>query len=229
MVEIVTASDASPQMQGGQLTENFARRMSGLPDMGQEEQGRFQARGAEQATRDAQMEGIDSILSDREAQASEVEQSLRESGFADVAERFRRTSRRQSFNAARRGIAGGSAALEQQAATQATAQDEAAGVAEQSRLSALEQVLKARQQRDRLAGQVLQRDPFTAQAEAGQTAGIAQATADAARTQDAIRQMEALRNEADAASIGGIFNTLGTVGVGVGNIAAANARAGAGS
>jgi hypothetical protein len=213
------------------LTENFTRQMAGMGAMEQQEQDLFAKRRSEDEARQAQLGMLDSTLMDQEAQASEVERSLRESGFADVAERFKSAQKNRAFQQARQGIYGqqmGSAAAESREQLAARADQEAQQVAEQSRLSALEQVLKAQQQRDRLAQEVLRRDPMAAAVEGRQTQGVLEGAQDQARIAEAVRNMRAARDASGAANIGSAFNIVGSIGEGVGNIAEAEARSRAG-
>jgi hypothetical protein len=207
------------------LTENFARQMAGLGGMAPDEQQQFQTRRTQDAARTAQIEDLATMLADRATQADELERSLRDAGMEDVAGRFRDASRRQAFNLARRGLAGGSAALEGQAELQQQATTEGQGVAEQARLSALEQVLKAQSTRDQLAREVVRQDPFQAAATGEHIRGIEQATADAARVAEAQRAADAARRSGNIANIAGIANLVGGLGEGAGNIMAADAFA----
>lgn len=215
---IIVPQPAPSAERGAQLTEDFARRMAGLGNMEGVELQRWQRQRAAGAQREAQLEALASMLSDRADQASEVERSLRESGMADVADRFRRSTRRSAFNMARRGLTGGSAAIEGQQEAQVQAENEAAGVAEEARLSALGQALKAQQTRDRLAQEVIRQDPFAAQAEQFQIGGIQQATADAARVAEARRQADAARRAGRGLGIAALADTVGGVGESFGNM-----------
>lgn len=200
--------------------------MAGLGPMAAEEETRLGRRGEEAVQRDARAEVIDTMLSDREAQAEELARSLQEAGLAEVADRFRVAARRQAFNAQRRGLAGGSAALEQQAATAAQAGQEAQQVTEQARMQALTEMMRAQQQRDRLSQEALRRDPFLAALEQAETGGVQQQTADAARVAEALRALAEAESGATAADIGSIAGILGNVGQGVGNLMSARAIAG---
>jgi hypothetical protein len=212
-----------PSMMPNEDTENFARRLAGAGAMQGEELTRFQARRAQDATRQAQLTGLDTMMQDREAQADEVANSLRASGLADVAERFRRATRNQAFNFARRGLAGGSAALEQGELARAQSEDEASQVGEQARLSALEEVLKAQAVRDRLARDVISQDPYVAMGEQFDTSGIQQQTDDAARLAEALRAQDRARRGSRMANLSSIMSIFGGAGESAGNIVGSSA------
>lgn len=228
---VVAPSTVSPQLRGGVVTDNFVRQMAGLGPMESQEQELFARRQSEDQTRQAQLGMLDANLMQEEAQAGEVERSLRESGFQDVAERFKSAQRNRAFQQARQGVYGqqmGSAAIDSREELAAQAEQEAQQVAEQSRLSALEQVLKAQQQRDRLAQTVMSKDPLQAAVEGRETQEILRSAADQARIADAGRSAAGARDDASAANIGALFNIVGGIGEGVGTIAEAEARSRAG-
>lgn len=206
--------------------ENMAREMAGLGPMAAEEETRLGRRAGEATQRDARAEVIDTMLSDREAQAEELARSLQEAGLTEVADRFQAAARRQAFNAQRRGLAGGSAALEQQAATAAQAGQEAQQVTEQARMKAITEMMRAQQQRDRLSQEALSRDPFLAALEQAETGGVQQQTADAARLAEALRALAEAESGASAANVGAVTGILGNVGQGIGNLMSAQAVAG---
>ncbi len=160
MPVIAPSDTGSAALQGAQLTENFTRQMQGVDDMKGVELDRFNRRQTAAQGRQERLATIEQGLADREVQAAEMERALRDAGMADVAERFRRATQQQSFNAARRGLQGGSADIQQQAATEAAARAEAEQVAANAAEQRIQAQMQAAREAAGLRGGVVEMDPF---------------------------------------------------------------------
>lgn len=162
-MSVIAPSDTkSPAAMGAQISENFVRQMQGLGKMEGAELDRFNRQQSNQQFRQGQLADIEQALGDRQMEAEDTERVLRESGMADVAERFRRASRAQSFNAARRGIQGGSADIQQQAATEAKAQAGAEQAAAQAAQERIRRQLQSAQEVSGFQQQLMGQDPLEA-------------------------------------------------------------------
>lgn len=212
------ATPGGPQTQAGNdMAQNFARQQSGLGAMSPEEQQREEQRFSDKQVQNAQMEQLNTILDDRVQDANLMADKLTAAGLADVGENLRRTAQRQSFNAARRGIAGGSAAIEQQEAARADAGQQAGQVQAASGAALAQEILKAQQSRDRLAGQILSTDKYREQQENNQSRKVSDSAQGQIDLLGIQGQQQQLGN-AFQSVLGGILgNTIGNYGQGAGD------------
>lgn len=164
----------TPEDRQAQINENALRLSQGLGELQGIELDRHNRRRQADVFRQEQLGSLEQALSDRAGHAQEVEDTLLRSGLSSVADRFQRSSRRQAFNAARRGLGGGSADVQQQIATEAKANQEA----EQAAADAAEQGLSRRLSDIRgassLQGTLAQADPFSSAISQSETAGARQ-------------------------------------------------------
>lgn len=214
---------ATPRARQTALSTHGQALEAGLRQASQGMVDTAQRRSEGDAVRQAQLEQLDSNLADRESLAGELADKMTRVGMTDAAERFRRSNRRAAFNAARRGISGGSAAIQQEQALQAQAEQEGQQAAAQAEASAMEQVLKAQQQRDKLAQEVIKQNPFEADLDRlGLSSAERENELQAALRQ--IQQQRAMVKEGQQGAlgnlIGGLLNTGGQV---IGNFTEASA------
>ena len=139
---------------------NMPQQMAGLDALTAAEQERFQRRQDAAATRQDQLAGIEQGIADQDIMAQEMAHSLRRAGLADVAERFRHASQGRSFDAARRGIQGGSHDIQTRAAQEAAARDQAEQVAVQAEQARLQALTRAMQEGHGLGAMAQQMTPF---------------------------------------------------------------------
>lgn len=189
---------------GAEISENFLRQMQGLGEMEGAERDRFGRRQEAQRFRQGQLAEIEQGLDDQMVEAEDTERVLREAGMADVAERFRRASQARSFNAARRGLQGGSADIQQQAAVEAQAQSEAEQVAEQAAQERVRRQLASAREAAGLQQNLLQQDPLEAMLQSRELEQI----------QDELRINELIAGMQRTADMGGNMQT-GAVGTGL--------------
>lgn len=212
------AETIAPSSVGADVTqdsENLARTMAGLEELRGVELDRFGRRQERRQFRQEQLSSLEEALDDREAQAEEVAQTLLQSGLSDVAERFRRASRRQSFNAARRGFQGGSAEIQQRAETEARADAEAEDAALRATDQRLRMQLGAMQEGAGLQRRLLDTDPLEAALTQAELTGERQQTEQAGAEQRLrLLQQQARRRRSGAlgGAIGGTLSSLGNVG-----------------
>ena len=215
MTTVVTAPSQTPAARQALNEANFQRNLEDRAPLAGEELERLNLRQQASQRREAQLQALDAALSEQEARADDLADTLRVAGLHDVAERARRSGRRQAFNTARRGIAGGSADIEQQEELAARSRGEAREVTRQAELAALQESLKALQSRDKLAGEVIRADPFAAQAQQTRLAGVQrQGDIDQAlRDLDAqLSGLDTSSNQILAGAAAGALGSLGGVG-----------------
>lgn len=197
-----------------QMTEDNARQLAGMQPMDGMELDRFQRRQDQEGFRQEQMGGIQQGLEGQAGMADEIAGSLRRAGLSDVAERYRRASQQQAFNAARRGLTGGSYDIEGRADLGAQAQmggQEAVAGAEQARIDML---LQQMQEAGGMQEQLMGMSPFEQQM-MSQENWLAQMQAQQAEREQGIQQQiaaaNARRRGALGSAIGGTIGSLGNV------------------
>ena len=145
---------------GARMSENFLRQMRGVDEMKGAEVDRFDRRREQGRFRQGELAKIEQGMADRDVQAAEIEASLRDSGLAGVADRFRGASRTQGFNAARRGLQGGSADIQQQVATESRANTEAEQVAANAADQRIRMQMQTANEAAGLKGNLMSMSPF---------------------------------------------------------------------
>lgn len=232
MVDIVSAGNTFTQgvdprrtQQQGTLERALADQsrqleLAGLPQLTGVTRDQAVDRFNQEQTRQAQETALEAALDDRQLLADEIGRDLMNAGMADVAERFRRASRRQAFNFARRGLTGGSADIEQSALARADADQAAEQAAVEAQGGVLQRALQAQQERDRLSRTIVGANPLLAALEQRRLGGVEQGAADATRIAEAERQVEQAqrgRKLGIANAIGsGIGSLGGSIGAGIG-------------
>ncbi len=194
------------------IDRNRERRQGGLGELRDEELSNVLGRLEQGDVRTAQFEQLDAFLDDGRAQADALENSLRSAGLSNVANQTQRALRRGSFNNARRGLAGGSVAAQQESNRIAEANQQADQVTQQAKQASTQQFLKTQQQRDKLAQTIASQDPFLAQQEQFRLGDLQRENSLA----DFLRQ---LQSQSQAAGVGGqaglggaLAGTLGSLG-----------------